>query len=90
MLLMKFDFEAMRDAHGIMGPFFFVLFIILVVIFLMNILITIINEALADADEDIPPSEDQVIVDYMMEQLISLLPHTSIMVSGKAYFQHFL
>lgn len=45
MMLMQFDFEGLNSANKIMGPIFFISYILVLVFIVMNILITILNDS---------------------------------------------
>ena len=64
-----FDFEAFEDAHRIMGPVFFFLYVGIVYIGLMGMFLTIIYDAFAQvkANADMR-SNDYEIVDFMMRK----------------------
>jgi hypothetical protein len=57
-LLGDFDFRSLQEAHGLMGPFLFLLFVGLAVFVVLNMLIAIISDAYVEARNEmseLPP-----------------------------------
>ncbi|XP_033100581.1 polycystic kidney disease protein 1-like 2 [Anneissia japonica] len=68
-LLGKFDFEAMKQTNRILGPLFFFSFILMIVFILMNVFLTIVNEAFARTRAENEQMQNSLeIVDFMIER----------------------
>jgi hypothetical protein len=57
-LLGDFDFESMQVTHSVMGPAFFIIFVVLSVFVLLNILIAIISDSYAESMDEFNSLED--------------------------------
>jgi len=57
-MLGEFDFEAVRDAHWLLGPLFFVLYMLIGVFVMLNMFIAIISDAYAETKEELEKETD--------------------------------
>ncbi|XP_071965638.1 polycystin-1-like protein 2 [Antedon mediterranea] len=68
-LLGKFDFEAMTQTNRVLGPIFFFSFILMIVFILMNMFLTIINEAFARTRAETSRRQNSLeIVEFMIQR----------------------
>ena len=86
MMLGSFEFEPLREANGILGPIFFVSYIVSMFFILSNMFITLISDAFADVNsttaEEIGDGDTE-LVDFMIERLKGFLRSFSSGGGGK-------
>ncbi len=82
MMLMDFDFDAIRRADTVLGPLFFILFILFVVVLMTNMLVSIINDTFADTAGD-QPYEDEEVADFILENIKGIFSFGKWGSSGK-------
>ena len=71
MMLMKFDAHELQGAAAFLGPFCFTIFVLVVVFVCMSMFVTIINDSFRFVRDRARnnPSEDQLVMVYMLHQL---------------------
>ncbi|KAK3090876.1 hypothetical protein FSP39_015410 [Pinctada imbricata] len=74
MLMMKVDINNMLLVNGTLGYLYLFLFVLLIVFILINMLLSILNDAFTEVRED-PKlrAEDPKVVDFLIEQLKKLI-----------------
>ncbi|XP_064641904.1 uncharacterized protein LOC135496476 isoform X2 [Lineus longissimus] len=71
-MLGKFDFKAMLDASPILAPFFFFLFVVTIIMVLINMFLSILNESFTIVKNDVSKqSNDFEMVDFIMRRFKS-------------------
>jgi len=70
MILGRFNFFEMKGASPTLGPLFFLAYVISVALILINMFVTILNEAFADVRDDLTKQmNDYEIVDFIIKRL---------------------
>ena len=69
----QFDFASMRRAHGIVGPAFFMAFVFCVVILLLNMMLSIINDTFLASSQSIPHNKDRDAAIFLVNQVKEVL-----------------
>ena len=69
MMLGRFDFSAMKTASAVLGPVFFFLYVVTVGYILVNMFITILNEAFTAVRKDVDKQgNDHEMVEFIMSK----------------------
>lgn len=77
-LLGSFNYYDFEEANSVLGPFYFMAFQWIVVIGVLSVVMSVINEALIYSKEsDEYKSTDHEIMDYVFEKFVRLLPWNS-------------
>ena len=85
MLVGKFDFYAMQAASPVLGPVFFFLYVLSVYYILVNMFLTILNEAFARVRRDVAlQSNDYEIVDFVLRRFRQWTGLGKLMAGSKA------
>lgn len=67
LLLGSFEFEEIRQAHPIIGPFYFITLMLFGVMYILNVFLTIVMDVYADVKRDLSmQSNEYEIVDFMI------------------------
>ncbi|XP_064630503.1 uncharacterized protein LOC135489174 [Lineus longissimus] len=68
-MLGKFDFQAMLQSSSVLGPFFFFLYVVTIVMILINMFLSILNESFTIVKNDVSKqSNDYEMVDFIMRR----------------------
>ena len=85
MLVGKFDFYAMQTASPVLGPVFFFLYVLTVYYILVNMFLTILNDAFARVRRDVAlQSNDYEMVDFVLRRFRQWTGLGQLMGGGKA------
>ena len=84
MSLGLFDYRELFDENPFLGPIFFLTFMCLVYLVLMNIAVAIINSALPDVRNHDMPEEDRYFLQGLWERFTSLFGLHQAQLTGNA------
>ena len=77
MTLGSFDFNALTSTNRILGPIFFFTYILVMVMILMNVFLSIINDTFNEVNSDVSKqSSDSEIADFMMDRFVATVKRT--------------
>lgn len=77
MTLGSFDFDALSSTNRILGPIFFFTYILAMVMILMNVFLSIINDTFNEVSSDVSKqSSDSEIADFMMDRFVATVKRT--------------
>ena len=77
MTLGSFDFNALTSTNRILGPVFFFSYIMVMVMILMNVFLSIINDTFNEVNSDVSKQSSQSeIADFMMDRLVATVKRT--------------
>ncbi|XP_019634629.1 PREDICTED: polycystic kidney disease protein 1-like 2 [Branchiostoma belcheri] len=83
MTIGKFDHQELTDIHMVLGPVFFITFMLTVFLVIINISFTIINDSFVEVRSDISKQpNDYEIVDFMANRVKKSLKAVAGMVTG--------
>lgn len=71
-ILGDFDFKQIQEANRILGPTFFIVYVLFVFFVLMNMFLAIINETYTDVKTDLAQSREFEIADYFRRSFKNL------------------
>ena len=78
MMLMNFSFNDLHKTNPVLGPVFFVLYVVVLAFVVINVLVAILNESYYKVKvERMETETDYQMVDYMMQQLKRLVGFNS-------------
>ncbi len=70
MMLMNFDFDTLYETNKVLGPLFFLVYVIVLAFVVINMFVTILNESYYTIKStSILTDDDYQMVDYVMEQI---------------------
>ncbi|CAB4002736.1 Hypothetical predicted protein [Paramuricea clavata] len=73
----SFDFDALNATNRIIGPIFFFSYIMVMVMILMNVFLSIINDTFNEVNSDVSKqSSDSEIADFMMDRFVATVKRT--------------
>ena len=74
MTLGSFDFDALTATNRILGPIFFFSYIMVMVMILMNVFLSIINDTFNEVNSDVTKqSNESEIADFMMDRFVATM-----------------
>ena len=77
MTLGSFDFDALESTNRILGPVFFFSYIMVMVMILMNVFLSIINDTFNEINSDVSKqSSDSDIADFMLNRFVATVKRT--------------
>ncbi len=77
MTLGSFDFGALTSTNRILGPIFFFSYILVMVMILMNVFLSIINDTFNEVNSDVSKqSNESEIADFMMDRFVATVKRT--------------
>ena len=77
MTLGSFDFAALESTNRIIGPIFFFSYIMVMIMILMNVFLSIINDTFNEVNSDVSKqSSDSEIADFMMDRFVATIKRT--------------
>ena len=77
MTLGSFDFDALSSTNRILGPIFFFSYIMVMVMILMNVFLSIINDTFNEVNSDVTKqSNESEIADFMMDRFVATMKRT--------------
>lgn len=87
MMLMNFSFNDLQDTNPVLGPVFFLLYVVVLALVVINVLVAILNESYNKVkSEGIETETDYKMVDYILAQFKTLVGFSNRSRPGKYSF----